>query len=515
MTNKTTISCLYILFLTSLIFVSCSKGGSEPPPNLAPQSFTVSVTNATVNSATLNWTAAKDPENAAVSYTVELNNQVVATSLTGTTYNLQSLVPATSFNGKVTASDPAGNKTTANFSFSTNDTPTPSDFTIKMDSAWNKSIFLSWTAATLPDNGPVTYDVYLNGTIKVSNIPDIKYTITGLTPNTDYQLKVVAKSADGKSRDKQGTFKTKDNTAPSAFTITEVKHGFSYLSITGTQVTDADNDALTWFLVKNNVESAIPSLANTASTFSYVAKALNENATNTVALRVKDPYGAVVTSNTLSTITFKQPGNPTITVTEENNKVIVQWVNNTLDQFEVSNSLYYIADVASVMTNSQLTTTINPDNTSSVKLSLDPTAFAVGVAQSIRISLNWGDGNGNFITSSNSVSYTRNQYTPTTATVSLARINGPGAFPPQFVINFTSCLISEYASWQIEELKFDNIDIPNFVGFASCDPMKIGYYTGNVTNDQYTYLKTKSTGYIVVKDAGGLHKINFTYTTQD
>ena len=206
---------------------------------------------------------------------------------------------------------------------------------------------------------------------------------------------------------------------------------------------------------------------------------------------------------------------PVISVTEENNKVVVQWVNSTLDQFDIGNSLYYIADVANIMTTPQVTTTVNPDNTTSVKLTLDPTAFTVGIAQSIRISLNWGADNSSYITSSNTVSYTRNLYTPTTATVSLARINGPGAFPPQFVINFTNCVISEYATWQIEEIKFDNVDIPNFVGFASCDPSKIGYYTGNVTNAQYTYLKTKSTGYIVVKDAGGLHKINFTYTTQD
>src|SRR5687768_15829393 len=275
MTKKTRTNCLYILSLFSLILISCSKGGTDAPPNQAPQSFTVSVTNATTTSATLNWTAAKDPENATVSYTIESNNQVVASSITGTTYNLQNLVAATTYNGKITASDPAGNKTTATFSFSTNDTPIPSDFTIKMDSAWNKSIFLSWTASTLPDNGTVTYDVYLNGTIKVSNISDIKYTVTALSPNTDYPIKVVAKSVDGKSREKLGTYKTKENTAPSAFTISEVKHGFSYVSVTGTQVADADNDALTWFLVKNNVEVSIPAIVNTASTFSYVAKALN------------------------------------------------------------------------------------------------------------------------------------------------------------------------------------------------------------------------------------------------
>ncbi|HEX7905445.1 MAG TPA: fibronectin type III domain-containing protein [Chitinophagaceae bacterium] len=511
-TFKGYLPLFYALSILSFSLIACSKSSEE---NQAPQAFTVSVTNTTINSATLNWTEAKDPENAAVSYAIELNNQVVAAAITNTTYNLQNLSVATSYNGKITASDPAGNKTTASFSFSTNDTPIPSDFTVKMDSAWNKSIFISWTASTLPNNVTVSYDVYVNGTIKAGSIVETKYAITGLSPNTDYQVKVIAKSPDGKSREKQATYKTKDNTAPSAFTISEVKHGFSYVSITGTQVTDADNDVLTWFLVKNNVEAAIPSIPNTASTFSYIAKALNENAANTVAIRVKDPYGAIVTSNTLSTTTYKLPGNPVIAVTEENNKVIVQWINNTLDQFDVSNSIYYIAGVANMMTSGLVTTTVNPDNTTSVKLSLDPTAFTVGVAQTIKVSLNWGDANSNFITSSNTISYTRNLYTPTTATVSTALIKGPGTFPPQFFINFTNCVISEYPTWQIEELKFDNVTIFNFVGFAICDPLKVGYYTGNVTGDQYIYLKTKTNGYIVVKDAGGFHKINFTYTTQD
>lgn len=503
---------IYTLAVLSFSLLSCSKSNEE---NRAPQAFTVSVTNTTITSATLNWTEAKDPENAAVVYAVELNNQVVVAAITGTSYNLQNLLAATSYNGKITASDPAGNKTTASFSFSTSDTPTPSDFTIKMDSTSNKSIVISWTPSTLPGNVTVAYDVYVNGTIKAGSIFETKYTATGLLPNTDYQLKVIAKSPDGKSREKQGIYKTRDNTAPSAFTISEVTHGFSYLAMTGTQVTDADKDDLTWFLVKNNAEAPIPPIANTTSTFNYIAKALNENAVNTVAIRVKDPYGAIVTSNTLSATTYKLPGNPVISVTEENNKVVVQWVNTTLDQFDISNSLYFIADVANMMTTAQVTTTVNPDNTTSVKLSLDPAAFTVGVAQTIRISLNWGDANNNFITSSNTISYTRNLYTPTTATVSTALIKGPGAFPPQFFINFTNCVISEYPTWQIEELKFDNVDIFNFAGLAICDPSKVGYYTGNVTSAQYTYLKTKTSGYIVVKDAGGLHKLNFTYTTQD
>ena len=116
-------------------------------------------------------------------------------------------------------------------------------------------------------------------------------------------------------------------------------------------------------------------------------------------------------------------------------------------------------------------------------------------------------------TYSTEVFYTH--YTPTTAVVSNVLIKGPGTFPPQWTINFLNCKISDYSTWSISSIMFDNVSISAFTGFAICNPSEIGYYTGNVTSAQYIYLKTKSTGYIVVKDAGGYHKLDFTYITQD
>jgi hypothetical protein len=507
-------SILPVIVLLLTILASCSKG-SKNEENKPPQSFTVSVSNATYNSATLNWTAAKDPENATVTYSIELNNQAVGSGVSATSYSLQSLTKNTNYTGKVTASDPSGNKTSASFNFSTGDAPTPSDFTVKMDSASNKSIALSWTASTLPGNAVVTYDVYVNGIVKGVNLAGTKYVAVTLLPNTDYAVKVVAKSADGKSLEKTANYKTKENIAPAAVTITEVKHGFSYVTVSGTKASDADKDVLTWYIVKNNVESAIQAPDNTGATFTYTAKGLNENEAHTIAIRIKDEFGATITSNAISTTTYKAPASPAISVNQEGNKVVVQWINTTLDQFDVGNSLYYIAGSAKAMTVAKLATTVQPDNTTLVKLSLDLSEFVLGTPQTIKVSLNWGDANSSIITSSNTISFTRNTYTPTIATVSSAKINGPGQFPPQFFIYFTNCVISEYENWDIEEVKFDNVEIINFLLPAICDPMKPGYFTGNVTNEQYTYLKTKNTGYVVIKDAGGLHKIDFTYTTQD
>ena len=65
-----------------------------------------------------------------------------------------------------------------------------------------------------PGGGTVVYDVYLNNILKQPNLTVLNSTITGLQPNTDQPIKVVAKSADGKTLEKSIVIKTKVNTAP-------------------------------------------------------------------------------------------------------------------------------------------------------------------------------------------------------------------------------------------------------------------------------------------------------------
>ena len=506
-----------LLFLNFIIFcfISCSKGSDENPQNQPPQNFTVSVSNATSSTANLNWTASKDPESQSVVYSVELNSESLASALASTNFNLTNLAKNTNYAGKVIASDPAGNKTSSSFSFTTSDTPSPSDFILTVDSTSNKAVFLSWTAATLPDNGPVTYDVFVNGTLKSGNINQTKFTISGLSPQTDYQLKVMAKTQDGKSREKITTGKTKENHAPLAFTIQEVKHGFSYMSLSCTGTSDPDNDQVSYFLVINNVEKSLSDLNNITTAFNYAVKNLNADESYSLYLKAKDEFGTTVSSNTLTGSTHKAPVNPVITIKEENNKIVVEWISNTLDQFNQSASNYFVNGEQKGMGDLTINYHTQTDNTVLVKLFIDPADYGTNVSKSIKITLNWGENNNNATTTSNIISYAYYNYAPTSAEVSAALIKGPGQFPPQFSLNFKNCVISEYSSWDITEFKFDNVSIDNFAGFAICDPSKIGYYTGNVTDAQYTYLKTKNSGHIIVKDNGGYHKLNFTYTTQD
>ena len=74
------------------------------------------------------------------------------------------------------------------------------------------SVAISWTAST--DNvGVKEYVVYVDGTQKATT-SDTKYTITGLTPATEYSITVVAKDAAGNASSASGVLKVTTSTAP-------------------------------------------------------------------------------------------------------------------------------------------------------------------------------------------------------------------------------------------------------------------------------------------------------------
>lgn len=498
-----------ILFLL-LAFAACKKSGDAA--NKAPQSFTVSVSDVKSTSAQLNWTAAKDPENEAVTYSVELKGQSLVTSLTSTNFKLENLTENTSYTGKVVAKDASGNTTESSFSFSTVNSPAPSAFTVTLSKATYKAIDIIWNASTLPDNGTVFYDVYVNNVLRSGSIPTLNYTITALQPQTQYTIKVVAKSAAGKSTESTLQTATTVNQAPGAFTISKTETGVTTITIDGTKPTDPENEPLSYFTVIDNIEKQIYPTNTTGTTFTYRIEGLTSGQQHSIAVKVKDEGGASSTSNTLTATTYKSPENNfAISPVAEGTKVAIEFITVTEEKISTTLSRYSVGDDWRSFATAQITYTSLPDNKTKVKILIDDADLRTLYNRKFQLNLRWTPED--ISTYSTIVYYTH--FTPTSATVSAATIKGPGAFPPQWTINFNNCVISDYSSWDIETIVFDNIVISAFAGFAICDPAKTGYYTGNVTNAQYTYLKTKTDGYLIVKDAGGYHKLNFTYTWQD
>jgi chitodextrinase len=162
----------------------------------------LSAANITTTSFTVNWTAATD--NIAVSsYDVFSNGNFVANTAS-LTYNFTNQTPNTAYSITLKAKDAAGNISAASAALSvktlqatTNgDTQAPTPPTYVAPSTITETSFiLIWSGAT--DNvGVVSYDIFLNGTLKQST--NLTYfTLTGLNKATNYGVTIKAKDAAG------------------------------------------------------------------------------------------------------------------------------------------------------------------------------------------------------------------------------------------------------------------------------------------------------------------------------
>jgi hypothetical protein len=498
------------ILLLVVAFAACKK--NEDNANKTPQNFSVSTSEVKPTSAQLNWTAAKDPENQAITYSVELKGQVVATGLSVTNFKLETLTENTAYTGKVIAKDAAGLTTEASFSFSTGNSPTPSAFTVSLYKATYKTMEIWWTQSTLPDNGVVTYDVYVNNVLKTASSTTLNYVITGLQAQTQYNIKVIAKSAGGKSIESSAQLSTTANQPPGSFTISKVETGVTIVNIEIVKPVDPEGEQLSYFTVIDNIEKQIYPNVGTAATFTYRVDGLTSGQQHSIAVKVKDEGAASSTSNTLTVTTSKSPENNfSIAPVAEGTKVAIEFITVTEEKISTTLSRYSVGDDWRSFATAQITYTSLPDNKTKVKILIDDADLRTLYNRKLQLNLRWTPED--ISTYSTIVYYTH--FTPTTAKVSTATLKGPGAFPPQWTIHFDNCVISDYSSWDVETIVFDNVVISAFAGFAICDPSKVGYYTGNISNAQYTYLKTKTDGYLIVKDGGGYHKLNFTYTWQD
>lgn len=498
------------LLAISILFYACGK--KEPAVNKAPSSFTVSVTNTTDKTATLSWTEAKDPEGGKVSYSVILNSQPAGSNLSTTTVALQGLVKNTSYSGTVTASDDSGNKTESNFSFSTSDAPTPSDFTVTAGITTNKTVAFSWSASTLPGGAAVTYDVFVNNLLKQANLSVLTYVLEGLMPDTDQQVKVVAKSAEGKSLEKIITIRTKTNTAPAAFTISKTEHGFSFVTLACNLSTDADGDTLTYYLYRNgNVLSSITK--NPAGNFTYVVKSLASATTYDLAIVAVDQFGAQTTSNIINVTTNTAPENNFIISAKPGSDVIVEWIANSQQRFDISASDYEVDGVKQSLYYIQTNVLDLPNNQLYVKLFIPSSKFPQNKLSNLKVNLVWGQNETATQSQTNQVAMY--SYTATPATVSDARIKYySNSNTADVLMHFTNDVISAYTDWTVEQIKLGDAVTAGGLGVSSAGPSAVYWISSNFSAKEYQYLKNYSTGYVIIKDSGGYHRLPFTYTVQ-
>lgn len=498
------------VFLIAIFLLSCSKKGGGDGVNQPPGAFTVSIGSSTDKSAVLNWTESKDPEGGAVTYSITLSGQTVASNVNGTTYSLTGLTKNNNYSGIVTASDPSGNKNQASFSFTTSDSPSPSDFSLTPGTITNKSIAISWTVSTLPGGGLVSYDVYLNGILKLPNLTTTAAILEGLTPNTDQTIKVVAKSQDGKTTEKSVVLKTKVNTAPGNFTITLTSYGFSFASLASNLAVDADGDTLSYYLSKNG-NLLGPIVVNPTTNFNYIANALASATTYSLAIVAVDQFGAQVTSNTVSVTTKTAPeDNFIVSAKRSGSDVEVEWIANSLERFDIPASDYEIDGVKQSLFNIQVNILPLPNNQLYVKLIIPGSRFTANKISNVKVNLNWGANETPTKSQINQFEYYT--YSAGTATVSQAIVKSYSNGTYGVVINFTNDIISSLNTWNIEQIKLASAVSTGTITFTSGGGNIVYSAGGSITQAEYLYLKNYSDGYILVKDANGYHRMNFTYT---
>jgi len=303
---------LHVFWIIPLLFIinSCKDKKDPEPGNKPPGKFTVSVVPSDT-SAILGWTEAIDPDGDAIKYAVVLGDTEKATSLEATNYTINSLELATSYNGKIIASDGKGGFSEAAFIFETNkktNSP-PEDFTVSSVVNANEAT-ISWTESNDPDGDVVTYDLELGGTIITTGLTNLTHKLTDLEYNTSYTGKVIAKDGKGGMKEKAYNFETdsKPNSPPGSFTakLDNLKSNTAYIS--WTTAIDPDGDAVTYSIERNGTVQA-SGLTGNSTKFNDLLYSTNYN----ITVKASDDKGGE-SSDSFSFSTLAAPSELPVTL---------------------------------------------------------------------------------------------------------------------------------------------------------------------------------------------------------
>ena len=265
-----------------------SGGADSQAPTWSGSNLTVP-SNVSQTTLTLNWTAATD--NVAVTnYKVYQDAVEIIELGTQLTYNVTGLTANTNYDFVVTALDIVGNESvdsnTRNVTTASSaDTTDPTIGTLTYANETHNSVELSVTAT---DNVGVTgFDIYINSVFNnaVSGSSLSSYVLSGLSPNTSYNVDVKSKDLAGNESPISNTVSFTTNTAPvfagtnpkiDNFRINDTNKDRVYFDAYG------DISALntTGFTISGKTISAV----NTTNNYFTVSSAFNFWDNNTIRL---------------------------------------------------------------------------------------------------------------------------------------------------------------------------------------------------------------------------------------
>ena len=151
---KTYFKILSVLAIALCTVYACDSdddNGGEGNSN--PDTFSATVSDISQTSATLSWTEASDSDGDTVSYTVNLNDSEITTSISTLSLSLTGLLSSTSYTGTVVASDGNGGSTSASYNFTTTSAPVTLHAAFSDFDEDNTDIILSGSSVIIESNG--------------------------------------------------------------------------------------------------------------------------------------------------------------------------------------------------------------------------------------------------------------------------------------------------------------------------------------------------------------------------
>lgn len=526
MKNKFARLCISFTLTTLL---SCQSDDSNSI-NLAPESFDIIVSEIQSSKAKLAWTKANDPEGAAVSYDIKLNNKEITTKNSNLQYELMDLENNKTYEVEIIAKDDNNNTTSSKTSFTTNDLPLPSDFEVIVKNVKYSTASLTWDESFTSENNSITYSVYLNNKLVQDNINELAYELNSLNHNTNYIGRLIATADNGKSLIKDFEFVTLENQSPTNFNLKLNDEysdhlGFAFVIFDFDEAIDPENDSIEYsaFLNGQDVYTDIfegviyPDHLNTVSKplpNKYLRlQNLNGNTTYSLQIQAKDTYGNVSFSNTIQFKTkTTAPNNFEInTYSDGNGNLYVDWNRLTETNFILGdiNTLENISIYLLDGEKKSLSKVGVDHYADSHTATFNTSEIPANKEYQLQIVLDWKFNNKQSY--SNVATVVNKVYSATSVKGKEAKIYNSGSayFPLQFTVTFIDSLISEYTDYEITAIRINEYTFDNFV-FIEQGATNKGYLTGNITQEQFDMLKNSSTqnSGIEIKDESGYHYIN-------
>lgn len=490
-----------IITIVSL-FAACNKPGKEEPqPNLPPSSFEITLKSVQQKTASFSWTEATDPEGKEVTYSIIVGKDTIK-KYTARTAELNNLTENTKYDVVVVASDPLGASTKATLTFSTSAYTTPSSFDITVSKLGSSSASINWTASGSPDNTAIKYDVYLNDTLIKQNLTDTSFNFTKLKEQTAYNVKVVAKSIYNTTQQSVKTFTTIQDPAPVGLTLQVKQVSYSLLKFSFGAATDAEGQTIKYTVLLNNTDitSRVGGVLTQAKDFTVYSLLPENNYTLTV--KATDEGGKSVTAES-QVLTLKQPQTPIL------NRSITPTTNGFL--YNLETGVGYAPSKITLNINGNSTTaqpvSANVINGNTISYVYTNSSLPLDGNINITANLIWGDETERSATSGFN-SYTWYNFKPSSSQIESAYINASLSLKT-YTIFFKNYTISFDEDYSIVEVVFGTQRVQSSV-FRTGNTT--GYVTG-FTDAQFAAIDAgPRTGYVVMKDKDGYHKLDFTFS---